>query len=387
MKLAYGDLIGGVSGDMFVAALLDLGVPLSKLKSELRKIPTLKFDLKASKKLVHSIRASRFQVVCPANDSPRSWKQIRELIERSRLVAEVKGTGLNIFTKLAEAEAKIHGVAVDKVHFHEVGATDSIVDIMAAAIGIRELGISSLYFSRIPLGRGVARSMHGPLPVPGPATLELLKGLPTFGIDLESETVTPTGAAMVKTLGTSFGDPPSMTIDKIGYGTGRKVFPNRPNLFRLSLGASSIGLKQEEMLVIDTNIDDMNPQYFDHVMERLFGAGARDVFLTPIQMKKNRPAILLTVICEPVQRDPLAQIILQETTSIGIRYYPVSRLILKRETRKVKTLYGNVTVKIVEQPDGTRRATPEYDDLKRIAAAKNLSLKTIHDEAMRNLKK
>ena len=250
MRLAYGELIGGVSGDMFVAALIDLGVPLGKLKSELRKIPTLKFDLKASKKLVHSIRASQFHVVCPANDSPRSFKQIRELIERSRLAAEVKNTGLNIFSKLAEAEAKIHGVAVDKVHFHEVGATDSIVDIMAVAIGIRELEISALHFSRIPLGHGVTRSMHGPLPVPGPATLELLKGLPTFGIDLESETVTPTGAAIVTTLGISFGDQPSMKIDKIGYGAGRKEFPNRPNLFRLSVGASSIGLKHEEIIVL-----------------------------------------------------------------------------------------------------------------------------------------
>jgi uncharacterized protein (TIGR00299 family) protein len=387
MKLAYGELIGGVSGDMFVAALLDLGLSLNKLKSALKKVPTLKFDLKASKKLVHSVRATEFQVICPKHEAPRSWKEIRRLIDRSLLNPQVKATGIKIFASLAEAEAKIHGVAVDKVHFHEVGATDSIVDIMAAAIGIRELGIDGLHFSRIPLGHGVTRSMHGPLPVPGPATLELLKGLPTFGIDLESETVTPTGAAIVRALGTSFGDQPSMTIEKIGYGTGRKEFDHRPNLFRLIVGASSTRLKQEEMLVIETNIDDMNPQYFDHVMERLFAAGARDVFLTPIQMKKNRPATLLTVICEPARRDPLAQIILQETTSIGIRYYPVSRLILKRETRKVKTRYGEVSVKVVVQPDGTRRATPEYDDLKRIAAAENIPLKTIHDEAMRNLKK
>jgi uncharacterized protein (TIGR00299 family) protein len=387
VKIAYGDLIGGVSGDMFVAALIDLGVPLGKLKSELRKIPTLKFDLKASKKLVHSIRASQFHVVCPANDSPRSWKQIRELIERCKLAAEVKDTGLSIFTKLAEAEAKIHGVAVDKVHFHEVGATDSIVDIMAVAIGIRELGIDALHFSRIPLGRGITRSMHGPLPVPGPATLELLKGLPTFGIDLESETVTPTGAAIVKTLGANFGDQPSMTIEKIGYGSGQKEFSNRPNFFRLSVGESAARLKHEEMLVIETNIDDMNPQYFDHVMDRLFAAGARDVFLAPIQMKKNRPATLLTVICAPAQRDPLAQIILQDTTSIGVRYYPVGRIILKRETQKVKTRYGEFTVKVVEQPDGSKRATPEYDVLKRIATAKNIPLRVVHDEVMRNLKK
>jgi uncharacterized protein (TIGR00299 family) protein len=387
MKLAYGELIGGISGDMFVAALVDLGLPLGKLKSELKKIPTLKFELKDSKKLVHSIRATQFHVICPANDAPRSWQQIRELIGRSKLAAEVKDTGLRIFTKLAQAEAKIHGVAVDKVHFHEVGATDSIVDIMAAAIGIRQLGIDTLQFSRIPLGHGVTRSQHGPLPVPGPATLELLKGLPIIGVEVEGETVTPTGAAIIRTLGESFGAQPSMTIEKIGYGTGEKEFPNRPNLFRLIVGETDPRLKHEEMLVLETNIDDMNPQYFDHVMDRLFAAGARDVFLAPVQMKKNRLATLLTVICEPTRREQLAAIILQETTSIGVRYYPVNRLILKRETKKIATRFGAVTVKIVEQPDGTQRAAPEYDDLKRIATAKNLPLKIIHDEVMRKLKK
>jgi len=380
-------MIGGISGDMFVAALLDLGLPLGKLKAELKKIPTLKFDLKASKKLVHSIRATQFHVICPAHDAPRSWKQIRDLINSSKLAAEVKDTGLNIFAKLAQAEAKIHGVAVDKVHFHEVGATDSIVDIMAAAIGIRELGIEALQFSRIPLGHGVTRSQHGPLPVPGPATLELLKGLPVIGVDVEGETVTPTGAAIIRTLGESFGAQPSMTIEKIGYGTGQKEFPNRPNLFRLAIGESSSSLQHEEMLVMETNIDDMNPQYYDHVMERLFAAGASDVFLAPIQMKKNRPATVLTVICESAKRDVLAAIILQETTSIGVRYYPVSRLILKREAKKIATRFGAVKVKIVRQPDGTQRAAPEYDDLKRIATAKNIPLKIIHDEVMRKLKK
>jgi uncharacterized protein (TIGR00299 family) protein len=387
MKLAYGDLIGGLSGDMFVAALIDLGLPLGKLKAELRKVPTLSFDIKASKKLVHSNRATRFQVICPKNEAPRSWREIRRLIARSRLSPEVKSTGTAIFAALAEAEAKIHGVAVDRVHFHEVGATDSIVDIMAAAIGIDDLGIDALHFSRIPLGHGVARSMHGPLPLPGPATLELIKELPSFGVDVESETVTPTGAAIVKALGKSFGAQPSMTIEKIGYGTGQKEFANRPNLFRLSVGESAAGSKHEEMLVIETNIDDMNPQYFDHVIERLFAAGARDVFLTPVQMKKNRPASILSAICDPNERDRLAAIILQETTSIGVRYYPVGRLILKRETARVKTRYGELTVKIIEQPDGSRRAAPEYDDLKRIAAAQKLPLKTVHDEVMRNLKK
>ncbi len=387
MKIAYGELIGGLSGDMFVAALLDLGLSLNKLNAELRKIPTLQFKLKASNKLVHSVRAAQFHVICPKLEAPRSWKEIRRLVAGSPLNPQVKATSMEIFAALAEAEAKIHGIGVDKVHFHEIGATDSIVDIIAVATGMKDLAINALHFSRIPLGRGVTRSRHGPLPLPGPATLELLKGLPTFGVDLEGETVTPTGAAIVKTLGTSFGDQPSMTIHEIGYGAGQKEFADRPNLFRLSTGDPAVHGQQEEMLVIETNIDDMNPQYFEYVMARLFDAGARDVFLTPIQMKKNRPATLLTVIGEPVRRDRLAEIILQETTSIGMRYYPVNRWILKREARVVKTCYGAVNVKVVEQPDGTKRAAPEYDDLKRIATAKHLPLKTVHDEVIRQFNK
>jgi pyridinium-3,5-bisthiocarboxylic acid mononucleotide nickel chelatase len=383
MRIAYGELIGGISGDMFVAALLDLGLPIKSLNSELRKILTLKFELKASKKLVHSIRATRFHVICGDHENSRSWKQVRELIERSRLHRDIKETGIEIFSRLARAEAKIHGVAVDRVHFHEVGATDSIVDIMAAAIGIRELQIQELRFSPIPLGRGITRSAHGPLPVPGPATLELLKGLPVFGVDVDSETITPTGAAIVRALGKSFGDQPAMKIAKIGYGTGQKEFANRPNLFRLVLGDESTRSDEEEMLLMETNIDDMNPQLYDHVMEQLFNAGARDVFLSPIQMKKNRPAILLAVICEPAERDAIAEIILQETTTIGVRYHSVRRLILPRESRKIKTRFGAVTVKFVVQPDGNKRASPEYDDLKRLAAAKKLPIKLIYDEVLR----
>ena len=279
MKIAYGDLIGGISGDMFVGAMLDLGLPLSTLKAELKKIPTLRYTLTVSKKTVHSIRATRFHVVCPNQESARSWKQIRTLISGSGLRPKVKETGLDIFSRLAEAEGKIHGVAPEKVHFHEVGATDSIVDIIAAAIGAHELAIDAFHFSRIPLGRGLTRAQHGPLPIPGPATLELLKGIPVQGIDLDSETVTPTGAAIVRSLAKGFGAQPSMTIEKIGYGAGQKNFPNRPNLFRLVIGTDSIPWNQEEMLVIETNIDDMNPELYDYVFDRLLAAGARDVFL------------------------------------------------------------------------------------------------------------
>lgn len=383
MRIAYGDLIGGVSGDMFVAALLDLGLSITTLRTELKKIPTLRFELKAGKKIVHSIRASQFHVLCAKKEPPRSWKQIRALIEKSKLDAEVKETGIDVFTRLAEAEAKVHGTSIDRVHFHEVGATDSIVDIIAAAVGVHELEIDFFNFSRIPLGRDIARSLHGPLPVPGPATLELLRGLPVAGVDVESETVTPTGAAIVRALGKHFGDPPPMKLEKIGYGAGQKEFAGRPNLFRIFLGESNGVSQTEEMLVIETNIDDMNPQFFDHVMDRLFAAGARDVFLTPIQMKKNRPATLLSVIAEPHDRAKLAEIIFQETTTIGIRCYPVKRLILKRVMKNVKTRFGDVAVKVIEQPDGSKRTTPEYNELKRIAAAKKLPIKVIYDEVTR----
>ena len=389
MRLAYGDLIGGISGDMFVAALVDIGLPLPLLRSELRKIPSLRFDLKASKKIVQSIRATHFQVICGKGrpESARTWSDIRKLIERSRLASETKETGGKIFSRLAEAESKIHHVPVDKVHFHEVGATDSIVDIMAAAIGCQYFNIKSFQFSKIPLGRGTVQSAHGPLPIPGPATLELLKDLPVEWTQLEGETVTPTGAAIISSLATRFGMQTGMTVEKIGYGSGTKEWPDRPNLFRLVLGKDDAGWCGEEMVVMETNIDDMNPEFYDYVFDCLFSAGARDVFLAPVQMKKNRPATLLRVIAEPAKREELAKILFRETSTIGIRFYRVSRMILKRSSANVKTRYGTVRVKVTEAPDGTIQSTPEYEDLKRIAAAKKVPLKLLYDEVVTSLKK
>ncbi len=388
MRLAYGDLIGGISGDMFVAALLDLGLPLSLLKSELKKIPSLRFELKASKEILQSIRATHFQVICGKErlGPARSWSDIRKLIEGSRLAPEVKETGGKIFSRLAQAESKIHHVAVDKVRFHEVGATDSIVDIMAAAIGRHHFKINSFHFSKIPLGRGMVHSAHGRLPIPGPATLELLKKLPVEWTELEGETVTPTGAAILSTLGDRFGAQTTMTVEKIGYGSGTREWPDRPNLFRLVLGQDKAGWRGEEMLVMETNIDDMNPEFYDYVFDCLFAAGARDVFLTPIKMKKNRPAALLRIIAEPSKRDELAKILFRETSTIGVRYHRVDRLILKRSSASVKTRYGTVRVKVIEAPAGGVRATPEYDDLKRIAAAKKIPLKLLYDEVIKSLK-
>ncbi len=372
---------------MFAAALLDAGVPVHWLERQLKKIPGLAFSLKTRKERFHSIRARKFKVMYAGPQKSRSWKQIRELLRRSRLAREVKETGIEIFARLASAEAKIHGGPVDAVHFHEVGAIDSIVDIMAAAVGVHKLGIDSLHFSRVPLGRGMIQSRHGPLPVPGPATLELLKGIPTFGIDLEGETVTPTGAAILAVLGRSFGDRPLMTIEKTGYGGGENHFSGRPNVFRLTVGKAGVESPVEEMLLVETNIDDMNPQLYDHVMELLLEAGARDVFLAPIQMKKNRPATQLSVICDPARRDTIAGILFQETTTIGVRYHAIRRLVLPRQSEKIKTRFGTIAVKFVIEPDGTPRAMPEYDDLKRIAVLRKLPLRQIRDEILRILQR
>jgi uncharacterized protein (TIGR00299 family) protein len=385
MKIAHGDLISGISGDMFAAALLDCGLPLSILKTQLNKIPSLKFRLQTSRKTLYGIRAKRFRVMCDAREKDRTWRGIRSLIMRSSLPARVKECGLEIFGRLAHAEGKIHGLAPDKVRFHEVGATDSIVDVMAAAVGVHYLKISSFSFSPVPLGRGLTASRHGPLPLQGPATLELLKGIPVEGKDLAGENVTPTGAAIIATLGKKFGVCPPMTIERIGYGAGAREFPDRPNVLRIMLGQGTSTSGNEEMVVLETNIDDMNPQIYDYVFERLFRAGARDVFLTPIQMKKNRPATMLSVIAEPSRIETMTGILFRETSTAGVRYYPVRRKILKRGAKTVNTKFGTVRVKIIEQPDGTRRATPEYEDLKRIAAQKKIPLQILYDETLRTV--
>ncbi len=384
MRVAYGDLIGGVSGDMCVAAFLDLGFPQEKLRSELKKIPALKYRMEVAKKTVHAIQATRFRVICKREKQERAWKRIRSLIVRSALEPKVKETALRIFSRLAEAEATIHGVAPEQIHFHEVGATDSIVDIVSTALAVHHFKIDRFHFSRVPLGRGLTRSRHGPLPLPGPATLELLKKLPVEWIELEGETVTPTGAAIVSALGSGFRELPKMTIDRIGYGAGGKEFSARPNLFRLVLGEAETPWKEEEtMLVMETNIDDMNPEFYDYILDRLFASGARDVFLSPIQMKKNRPGTLLSVIAKPSDRDKLAEIVLSETSTIGLRWYPVGRIILKRVSERVKTPFGVVNVKVVERPDGTKRAAPEYEDLKRIASTKKVPMKILYDEVLK----
>ncbi len=387
MRIAYFDLISGLSGDMTVGALLHLGLPRVKLERELKKLPGLKYRLEVSKKFVNGIQATRFRVRAEESGAGRSWKVIRKIIKRSSLESDVKDRGLDIFARLAEAEGRIHGVPPDRVHFHEVGAIDSIVDIMATAIGTHHFKIDSFVFSSVPLGRGVTPSRHGPLPVPAPATLELLKGVSVQWVNLDGETITPTGAAILSALGSQVGDVPRMTIEKIGYGAGEREFPDRPNLLRILLGERGPAWGHDEMLVLETNIDDMNPEIYDYVLDRLFAAGARDVSLSPIQMKKNRPGTLLRIIGEPSTRDRLAEIIFKETSTIGIRYYPVKRLVLKRVPLRLKTRFGSVWVKMIEEPDGEKRIVPEYEELKKLAEVKKIPLKWLYDEVLGSFNK
>jgi hypothetical protein len=294
----------------------------------------------------------------------------------------VKRRSLDVFQRLAEAEGKVHGVATDDVTFHEVGAVDSIVDIVGAAIGFAELGVERAYVSALPLGSGTVPSRHGTLPVPAPATVELLRGFPVRVGDGGAELVTPTGAAIVAAFA-SPGEPvPSLRIEAVGYGAGSRVLPDRPNLLRLFLGHAAPMARSDEMVVIETNIDDSSPEIYEHVIDELLAAGARDVWLTPVQMKKNRPGIVLRVLGEPAARDLLASIVLRETSAIGVRYFSVQRQVLEREVLRVDTEFGPLEVKRSRAPDGSVNLAPEYESCRRAAREHRVALKTVYLAAL-----
>jgi uncharacterized protein (TIGR00299 family) protein len=399
MTTLYFDAFAGFSGDMTVGALLSLGVPLERLRAELAKLPLEGYAVAAETRFVNGIGAVKFDVAL-ANDhhhdhghsheshesheshAPhRPYRDIRLMLEQSALDARVKELSLAIFSRLAVAEARVHGVTVDDVAFHEVGAVDSIVDIVGAATGFAELGVERFLVGTIPLGSGIVRSQHGPIPVPGPATAELLAGFVTRPDDGAAELVTPTGAAILAALARQ-QPVDGFRIGRVGYGAGTRVLHDRPNLLRLLLGDVVGAVGQDDVVLIETNIDDANPEIYDHVMERLFAAGARDVFLTPIQMKKNRPATQLAVLCAPADRDRLAAIVLSETTAIGVRYVPMQRLVLPRESVTVATEMGAVRVKIATGPDGSRNVAPEHDDCRRIALERGVPLKVVYQAAL-----
>ena len=382
MKVLYIDAFSGISGDMTVGALLALGVPLDSIKQQLALLPLSGYTISIATRHVHGIGATKFTVQVAAHGhSHRPFRDIRTMLENSQLESGAQRVAIAIFARLADAEARVHGVAPDDVKFHEVGAVDSIVDIVGTAVGVTTLGIEATYVSPLPLGSGIVQSQHGPLPVPAPATVELLRGFPTRLGDGESELVTPTGAAIVAALATA-GPVPEIRISSVGYGAGERKLTDRPNVLRLMLGERIDASGHEDLLVIETNIDDLNPELYDHVMERLLAAGARDVYLAPVHMKKNRPGIVLSVLCRESDREQLSAMMLNETSAIGVRYYPVRRRVLERCFKEISTVYGPVRIKVALAPDGHENLAPEYDDCKRIATERGVPIKQVYQAAL-----
>jgi pyridinium-3,5-bisthiocarboxylic acid mononucleotide nickel chelatase len=380
MKVLYFDCFAGIAGDMTVAALIELGLPIETLRESLAALPISGYRIDSSKVERHSVAGTSFKVTLLQEDQPhRHYSGIARMIEEAPLKPRVKELAQRIFRRLAEAESTVHGVPMDRVHFHEVGAIDSIVDIVGTAIGLDYLGVEKVYGSPLPFGRGFIQTAHGRLPVPAPATAQLLQGIPLAGDIGEGERVTPTGAAILATLAEGFGAPPAMKPERIGYGAGEKDFHEVPNLLRLVLGDCTEATRGEEVLVIETHVDDMPAEIFGFLMERLLEAGALDVAFSPLQMKKNRPGTKLTVIARDEELERLSGIILAESTAIGLRYYPVRRITLARSCEERESSLGPVRVKVLENG----RVTPEFDSCREIALAKGMPLIEVYRLAER----
>jgi uncharacterized protein (TIGR00299 family) protein len=382
MKTAYLDAFSGLSGDMIVGAILDCGADFPEFERAIKSMPLAGYRLSTRRKVSSGISALKFDVEVTERQPERHFGEIRALIDSSQLSATVKHRAISIFEVLAQAEAKIHDTTVDRVHFHEVGAVDSIIDIVGTAWGFDQLGVGDVLVSALPMGNGFARSQHGVIPVPAPATAELLSGFPLKIGDGAHEMVTPTGAAVVRALARPASIPLAFEVEKVGYGAGARELEDRPNVLRLMLGRESTAFDTDEMIEISANIDDLSPQIYDHVMNRLFEAGARDVTLTPTMMKKGRPAVTISVIAEAASREAFAEIIFAETSTIGLRFHAVARLKLHREIHQIETRWGKIRVK-VSGANGASPATisPEYDDCRRIAAEHKVPLRVVMDEA------
>jgi len=384
MKQAYLDCFSGISGDMFVGALLDVGLPLERLLAELKKIPLGSYEFERTRALRGHLVGTRVEIRVPGKQPHRKLRDIEALIADSGLSTGVKEQTLKVFSRLAQAEGKLHNMPPEQVHFHEVGAVDAILDIVGTCIGLELLDISHLTCSPVNVGSGCVQAAHGTLPVPAPASLELLKDLPIYSSGIDGELVTPTGAALISTLATGFGPIPPMRVERIGYGAGAREIPGHPNLARLLLGESAEPVRvrdgapgDEVVSVIEANVDDMSPQLYGYFIDQALAAGALDVTCTPIQMKKDRPGILLSVLCTPEKGDALAQMLFEQTTTIGVRIYEARRKILERELVSIQTPYGAVNVKVAKRDGKVLNVAPEYEDCRRLASEKGVPLKQV----------
>src|SRR5665648_82103 len=389
MKIAYFDCFSGISGDMTVGALLDAGLKIEILEKELKKLGLSGYQLEVNKVVKKGISATQFKVKIEEEGVERRFEDILTILEKSKLDEEIKKETKKIFFNIAQAESKIHQKDIDKIHFHEIGGLDSIIDITSAVIGMKALGIEEIYSSALPVGKGFVKCAHGVIPVPAPATLELLKNIPTYSGGIESEMITPTGAAIIGTLAKSFGERPLMKIERTGYGAGEKEFII-PNLLRVSIGEKILkdenpkdDYVSDEAMLIETNIDDMNPEFYDYIMDKLFVQGALDVFLTPIQMKKNRPAHMLSIIVYKQNLKEMLEVLFSESTALGVRLREIKRLRLDQQNFIAETKYGKIKIKVAMFKGEIKNIAPEYEDCKKVAKQHQVPLKEIYDEAMK----
>jgi len=386
MKLAYFDCFSGISGDMTLGALVDAGCQVEHLRFELRGLQVPGWELSAEKVWKNGMAATYVQVETEDQEKHRSLSAILEVLKNSQLASSVRDRAAAIFTKLGEAEARVHDVPLQKIHFHEVGAVDAIVDIVGACIGFHTLGIDKFACSPINVGGGTVKMAHGILPVPAPATANLLQGKPTYSSGVPKELVTPTGAAIVSTLCDSFGPQPLMSVTAIGYGAGTADLEGQPNVMRLMIGEAAERVVpgfDEEIDVIEANLDDMNPQIYGYFLEKALTAGALDVYTTPVQMKKNRPGTLLTVLCKSQDTNSLMSLVFAETTTFGARTYRAQRRKLPREFVSVSTEFGDVRMKVSRVNGRILHVAPEYDDCRKLAVEKNVPLQRVISEALR----
>jgi len=386
MKIAYFDCFAGASGDMILGALMDAGLALERLKKDIGKLNLTHYDIELKKVVKKGIGGSQALVSVDEDHHShhhRHLRHIEEIIEKSSLEQSIKEKSLKVFRRLAEVEAKVHQTTVEKIHFHEVGAMDSIIDVVGSVAGLEALGIEKIYCSPLHVGSGTVECAHGTFPVPAPATLELVKGKPIYSTGVEGELLTPTGAAILTTFSSDFGAMPPMTVEKAGYGAGSSE-PAIPNLLRLIIGESKDeidGFETEQMAVIETSIDDMNPQMYDYLIQQMLDMGAMDVFLGPLQMKKNRPGTLITVICHPDRVRAFSEFLLRETTTIGLRWRVDNRIKGRRTIKEIQTKYGAIKYKVVEVGREIINISPEYEDCKRLALEKKVPLKKVMEEA------
>ena len=392
MRIAYFDCPSGAAGDMIMGALVDAGAPFEALQGELAKLRLSGFTLERREVMKSAFRATKVEVHVHgeghAHDERheghphphRNLRSILDLIASSGLRPPVKAGAARIFTRLADAEARVHGTSVEEVHFHEVGAVDAIVDVTGACIGLDLLGVDAVHCSALPVGGGFVTGAHGRMPIPGPGTAELLKGFPVVDTGVRRELVTPTGAAILTTLSVSAGAMPPMTVEAVGYGAGTMDLET-PNMIRVFLGEAAQSGGRETIVQVETTVDDMQPQLWETVMERLFEAGALDVYLTPVTMKKSRPGIVLTALCAPEKVTDLSRVLFEESPTIGVRWTAYQRERLDRETVTLATAYGPVPFKVSRLGGRVVTATPEFDEIRRIAKEKGLPAREVLDQA------